>query len=87
MNYLANKPGVGVFTWFVGWAGSFIPEDFRYGFFGFIQTDTVFKSDLLWGLQMLSLTIGSLAGILTIVTLVCKINDRSRALKKHKIED
>ena len=84
MTHLAEKPSTGVLTWFIGWVGSFIPEtSFAKGML-FIQTETVVKSNLLWALQMASLTIGSIAGILTIVTLVCKLSDRNRR-NKHEV--
>ncbi|HPB25619.1 MAG TPA: hypothetical protein PLC90_13860 [Bacteroidales bacterium] len=59
---LERKPASGVITWFTGWT------------LGNIQLTNCYHRELiLWYFQIISLGIGTLAGILTIIALIIKI--------------
>ena len=64
LEYLANKPGKGLITWFAGWTLSFVPD-------GILNTPEKMQYILMY-FQTISLIIGSIAGVLTIKSLLKK---------------
>jgi len=64
LDLFASNPVCGVITWFTGWIISIFPN---------LVVDTASTREIiLWLTQIVSLLIGSIAGILTIISLIRK---------------
>lgn len=85
MTYLSDNPFSGLGIWAAGWIGSIIPEtNFTRPLLNIITTHSEeIRATHLWWFQMISLTIGTIVGILTVITLIQKIRDR-RLERKYK---
>jgi hypothetical protein len=64
LDLFASNPVCGVCTWFTGWIISIFPD--------LVVDPACTREIILWLTQIVSLLIGSIAGILTIVSLIRK---------------
>lgn len=85
MTYLSDNPFSGLGIWATGWVASILPETkiTRPILNILTEESSHVREAHLWWFQMISLTIGTIVGILTIVTLIQKIRDR-RLERKYK---
>lgn len=62
LDYLSNKPVAGFITWVSTWVFGSVP----------VATITLRQENILWILQIVSLLIGCIAGIFTIISIIRK---------------
>lgn len=77
INYISDNPFSGLGLWATGWVGSYLPE------LSFInQTTEQLRATHIFYFQMISLFLGTVVAILTIITLIQKISRNIKLSKK-----
>lgn len=77
LDYLYSKPATGFMTSITGWFVGTVPLNS-------VASITYTQETLLWHLQMVSLLIGSIAGIFTIISLIRRSKKKINHHKKDE---